>query len=131
MADLMRHGIGDFGLTRARAEVVWWLDRHGPMTQRELADLLQVTPRNVTGLLDALQDGDFIARRPHPTDRRAVMVTLTDHGTQTAAVLRDNHHAFAVMLFDHLPPTDLAGFAATIASVLAQLPEATPPADPR
>ncbi len=41
------------------------------MTQRALADALQVTPRNVTGLVDALADSGFVERAPHPTDRRA------------------------------------------------------------
>lgn len=47
-------------------------------------------PRNVTGLLDALTDKGYVARQPHPTDRRATLVSLTDHGRTTIAKLRAN-----------------------------------------
>ncbi len=68
------------GLTQARAHLLWVL-RAGPTTQREVADALAVTPRNVTGLVDGLVASGHVVREPHPTDRRAVLVTLTPAGS--------------------------------------------------
>jgi len=57
----------------------------GPCTQQALASALNVTPRNVTGLVDALEAGGFVERRQHPNDRRATLVTLTKLGSTTTA----------------------------------------------
>ncbi|MBC7270515.1 MAG: MarR family transcriptional regulator, partial [Streptomyces sp.] len=70
LGEMMRRGVAERGLTTARAGVLWALFHEGPMTQRVLADRLGVTPRNVTGLLDALQEDGLVVREAHPTDRR-------------------------------------------------------------
>jgi hypothetical protein len=55
------------------------------MTQRQLSQVLRCTPRNVTGLLDALETAGLVARGRHPSDRPATLVHLTDEGTTLAA----------------------------------------------
>jgi DNA-binding MarR family transcriptional regulator len=119
----MEAGLTARGLTAARAHVLWELQRHGPMTQRRLATALDVTPRNVTGLVDALVDTGFVTREPHPTDRRATLVTFTDHGAATAAELEREHEAFADLLFADVPDDELAGFVGGIEHVLRRLYE--------
>lgn len=57
LGELMQDGLAERGLTRARATLISELRRLGPVTQRELSHTLRVTPRNVTGLIDALQIG--------------------------------------------------------------------------
>src|SRR5258705_12445070 len=81
LGDLMTRRLAKHGLTPARAEVVWLLHHGGPRTQRELSQALKCTPRNVTGLVDALEAAGFVARSAHPTDRRATVVSLTQQGT--------------------------------------------------
>jgi hypothetical protein len=80
LGDLMNRRLAEHGLTPARAEVIWLLHHGGPRTQRELSQALRCTPRNVTGLVDALEAGGFVARRAHPTDRRATVVSLSQRG---------------------------------------------------
>jgi len=121
MGDVMDSGLSAPGLSRARAEVIWHLQRHGPATQRELSQALRCTPRNVTGLIDALEAAGFVARGPHPTDRRATLVTLTDHGAATANAWSAGYKSAAGELFHDVPPADLATFVATIDHVLGQL----------
>jgi len=38
----------------------------------------------ITGRLDRSEDADLIERRPHPTDRRAMLIHLTDKGLDAA-----------------------------------------------
>jgi DNA-binding MarR family transcriptional regulator len=90
------------GLTVSRTKLLWVLGLHGPMTQRALADALQVSARNVTGLVDALVATGFVTREPHPTDRRASLVSFTDHGAATVGKLREGQHEFADLLFGEL-----------------------------
>src|SRR5512133_1852278 len=76
LGDRMKHRLEQLGLTPARAEVLWLLNRGGPLTQRQLSQTLKCTPRNVTGLVDALEAAGLVTRKPHPTDRRATLATL-------------------------------------------------------
>jgi len=79
----MESNLGARGLTVSRTHLLWVLHHAGPCKQHELAEALDVTPRNVTGLVDALVATGFVVREPHPTDRRATLVILSDKGAAT------------------------------------------------
>ncbi|WP_280385905.1 MarR family winged helix-turn-helix transcriptional regulator [Nocardia wallacei] len=125
---MMERGMADRGLTQARARLLWALHHHGPMTQRTLADLLAVTPRNITGLVDGLTDDGYVTRRPHPTDRRALLVSLTGHGHTFTTTLRDERDTMAAALFGDTPPADLRTFLTVIDTAITRL-RSTPPDD--
>lgn len=52
----------------------------GPLTPSTIAERAVVTSASVTSLLDTLERRQLLARRPHPADRRKVLVELTDEG---------------------------------------------------
>ena len=68
------------GLTHARAAVLMALYRDGSLTGVDLAKRFDVTPRNVTTLVDALEAQGLVTREPHPLDRRAVLVAPNARG---------------------------------------------------
>ena len=70
-------------LTTSRVHLLWVVHQGGPSTQQSLAAALDVSPRNITGLVDALESAGYVERMPHPTDRRATLVTLTPLGDDT------------------------------------------------
>ena len=111
------------GLTRSRAHLLWELHHRGPSTQQTLAQALRVTPRAVTGLVDALVDSGFVTREPHPDDRRATLVTFTKRGEKTANALERDHIEFARKLFGDLPETTYRGFTRGLDTVLGRLRE--------
>jgi DNA-binding MarR family transcriptional regulator len=121
LGDAMEHDLAARGLTRARATVIWFLHQGGPMTQRQLADALDVTPRNVTGLIDALQAAGFVDRNPHPEDRRATLVTLTALGRRAAAAMQADRERLANFLFTDLASADRSALVAALERVLARL----------
>jgi DNA-binding MarR family transcriptional regulator len=51
-----------------------------PLTPMEIAKRLRVTRGSVTGLLDSLEGRGVVERRPHPADRRMLLVDLTGDG---------------------------------------------------
>jgi DNA-binding MarR family transcriptional regulator len=118
---MMRRGVAERGLTTARAGVLWALFHGGPMTQRALATRLGVTPRNVTGLLDALQADGLVAREAHPVDRRAVLVSLTGEGRSVTAALRGGRDELAAALFSEMPADQLVSFTAGLETVIERL----------
>ncbi|SMF65905.1 DNA-binding transcriptional regulator, MarR family [Tistlia consotensis] len=74
------------GITRSQ----WWvlaqlsrsLSHNGAdgMLQTDLAAVLEVGKVTVGGLIDRLEAGGFVERRPSPTDRRAKRVVITERG---------------------------------------------------
>ncbi|MFC8371261.1 MULTISPECIES: MarR family winged helix-turn-helix transcriptional regulator [unclassified Streptomyces] len=118
---MMARGVAERGLTTARAGVLWALFHDGPMTQRALAGRLGVTPRNVTGLLDALQEDGLVVRRAHPTDRRATLVSLSEKGHGVTSALRRGRDDLATALFGDVPADQLDAFGATLARVTERL----------
>lgn len=124
LGEFMERGLVERGLTRARAGLIWQLHHDGPVTQRALSRRLRVTPRNVTGLVDALETDGFVTRQPHPTDRRATLVTLTSKGQESAAALARDYVEGAAYLFGDASARDRQGFIATIDAVLARLDQA-------
>ena len=85
-----------------------------PAPEQSLAAALGVSPRNVTGLVDALAASGHVTREPHPSDRRATLVTPTDNGAAAIRDLVEGHADLARQLFGHLPPDRLAAFTATL-----------------
>ncbi|HEX6686612.1 MAG TPA: MarR family transcriptional regulator [Candidatus Limnocylindrales bacterium] len=109
------------GLTGSRAHLLWELHHRGPTTQRTLADALRVSARNITGLVDGLVDTGFVTREPHPTDRRAILVSFTDKGAKAAGAMDRDHRELSRLLFDGMPGKRFDGFAAGLDDILDRL----------
>jgi len=106
LSEDMTQSLARDGLSVPRAKLVWLLHHSGPQTQAALAEALKVTPRNVTGLVDGLVSAGYVAREPHPTDRRALLISLTGHGASVLAVMERQHVELARSLFGGMPQLD-------------------------
>lgn len=105
--DLERY-VASHGLTTSRVQLLWHLGRLGPCQQRDLAAALEVSPRNVTGLVDGLVETGFVTRQPHPTDRRATLVTFTRRGERVHRELQEGQLDLAGQLFGRYSERQLA-----------------------
>ena len=74
-------------LTFARYEILMLLSftKHGSLPMTRMGTLLQVHPTSVTSAVDRLEAQGFVERLPHPSDRRAVLASITDLGRKRAA----------------------------------------------
>jgi DNA-binding MarR family transcriptional regulator len=121
MNEDMTESLARDGLTPARAHLLWVLRHQGPSTQRELADALRVSGRNVTGLVDGLVATGFVTREAHPTDRRATLVTFTAQGSATADGLVQGQQQLADALFSRLPGGQLDHLVEALGTVADRL----------
>ena len=55
-------------------------DKPNGITLKELAEAMKLAPATVSELVESLVKKDFLQRVQNPEDRRAVQITLTDHG---------------------------------------------------
>jgi DNA-binding MarR family transcriptional regulator len=75
------------GLTFARYELLMLLSfsSRGAMPMTKASVRLQVHPTSITNAAARLESAGLVLRRPHPNDRRTVLVELTDEGRRLAA----------------------------------------------
>lgn len=73
-------------LTFARYEILTLLSftKNGSLPMTKMGALLQVHPTSVTSAVDRLEGQGFVERLPHPTDRRAVLASITEAGRARA-----------------------------------------------
>jgi DNA-binding MarR family transcriptional regulator len=64
----------------AQTHTIEVLGSHGAMGMKELAGRLGITTGTLTVQVDKLVNAGFIERRPHHSDRRSILVDLTDAG---------------------------------------------------
>ena len=84
---LLRHAV-----SMSHLHVMSMLEQHGEMTMNELAETLDVSLSNTTGLVDRMTERGFVERVRVADDRRIVLVRITDAGCQVLAevdILRD------------------------------------------
>jgi DNA-binding MarR family transcriptional regulator len=111
------------GLTTSRTHLLWELRHLGPTTQRTLAEALKVSARTITGLVDGLVATGFVTRQPHPTDRRATLVTFTPHGARIIEAMERDQSEFAHILFGGMPDEQFDCLVAGLGEILARLRE--------
>ncbi|WP_334121039.1 MarR family winged helix-turn-helix transcriptional regulator [Glutamicibacter sp.] len=63
------------------------------VTAGELARYLRISSASVTKMLDRLEAGKHVIRKPHPTDRRSQCVEVTEETHQAAREQIGRHHA--------------------------------------
>src|SRR5271154_5853479 len=66
------------GLTRAQYHLLAHLARNEGINQAGLAEILEIEPITLTRLIDRMESGAWLERRPDPADRRARTLFLTD-----------------------------------------------------
>lgn len=118
-------------LTPTRVHLLWVLQHAGPSTQQTLAGLCGVSPRNITGLVDALERSGHVRRAPHPTDRRAVLVELTADAAKTMERMQREHEELNATLLAAVAPADrdalergVTAIAQRLESLVAEAAEA-------
>lgn len=71
---------GSADLSDPQYSVLVHLEKRGPLTPGQLADLERIQPPSMTRTVNCLADAGLVAKDAHPTDGRVVVVSLTDAG---------------------------------------------------
>ncbi len=102
----VRSRLGEGRISYARMRLLGALHCGGPQIMSSISDKLGVTRRNVTALVDALEEEGLVRRKPHPTDRRATVIELTEQGFETTDSMYEEHRAAVAGLFSGLSKED-------------------------
>lgn len=92
-SDLLIRRIGElvqpFGLSPSSGLVLGILaDAQVPLPPNQIAERLIISRATVTGLLDSLEKRGYVRRAPHSSDRRMLLIELTNMGRKVAHEFR-------------------------------------------
>lgn len=79
-------------LSMTESSVLARIDRDGPTTTAELARMEGVKPQSMGTSVAALEEMGLIARSPHPTDGRQMILSLTAKGTDLRRNVKSAKH---------------------------------------
>lgn len=91
------------GMTRAQWALLIQLFRNPGLSQKEVADLLEVEPISVGRLVDRLERNGLIERRPDPSDRRIWRLNLTAAAGPVLKRIGIQRAELAAMIDDGVP----------------------------
>jgi MarR family transcriptional regulator, transcriptional regulator for hemolysin len=105
------------GISMAQLHVLYLVESHGEMPMSRLAEMLDVSLSNATGLIDRIEERKLVERTRVPTDRRMVMVCLTPAGREMLDEIEVVREEILRRVLDQLDPPHLAGVASAMAAL--------------
>jgi DNA-binding MarR family transcriptional regulator len=109
----IRTGAGPSG----RFKTLGALHARGPIRSGELALVCGTTPSGMTEVIEGLVEDGYVRRVDDPTDRRAVMVALTEAGETELERTRELLTAAMVKIFEGLTPDRKTRLRAAVAEI--------------
>ena len=108
--------LAPLGLTPAQERALRVIARGDePPRMTEIADRLGIVPRSLTTVVDSLEEAGLVRRETDPSNRRAILLHLTDRGAAFRDDLRAARARAAEDLFAPLGPEDRAALGALLA----------------
>jgi len=115
----------EHGMTRAQWGVLLRLERQEGMTQSEMAESLEIQPISLVRLVDKLCNHGLVERRPHPRDRRANRLYLTDKGRSTIERLAPLGREISADVLDSLDEAEVADLLQKLLRIRNNIRQAT------
>jgi len=111
LRETSQDALAPWDITPSHFRALRVLKRHGVMRLSDLSEHLHIAARSTTEVVDALESRDLVERRADPSDRRATLVELTEHGTSIVEAIRAARGTEAERVFGRLSQADRAHLA--------------------
>jgi|SRR5579875_397528 DNA-binding MarR family transcriptional regulator len=104
----MAHGVAGSDLSDTQFAALSVLEAHSAMTPGELAEHEKVQPPSMTRVIAVLEERELVRRAPHSTDRRQVVLTVTEEGRAVVQRARRRRDAWLAKRLRELAPEERA-----------------------
>jgi DNA-binding MarR family transcriptional regulator len=94
-------------LTPTSTSALAAVERHGPLTPSELAEIERVKRPTVTRTLGCLTNAGLVERTPDPADGRSALVSVNAAGRERLRRLRRRKNAYLARRMRDLPQEDV------------------------
>jgi DNA-binding MarR family transcriptional regulator len=92
--DRMRAALAHAGnISPTDLDALEHLEADGPLTQRQLGERLSLTSGAITMLVDRLEHLGWVRRGPHPSDRRYILLELSQQALEDTPAALAAYHA--------------------------------------
>ena len=121
-----REALAPFGIKGGEYSALSALRRSGDpyeLSPSQMSEHLMVTSGGLSLMLDRLERAGFVRRRPHPEDRRSVLVSLTADGLRTIDQAMTAHAAVEQEVVAGLSAKEASQLAALLAKLLSGIEE--------
>ena len=112
------------GLSMAQLNILFTLKRCGEMPMSRLAEMLNVSLSNATGLIDRIEERGLVERTRVPEDRRIVLIRVTAAGEQMLGELDVLSDDLLRTVLGRLDRAELAAVGSAFASIRDALTDA-------
>ncbi len=108
---LRQEAATETGLSPATTAALATINRDGPLTPSELAELERVKRPSMTRTLACLEREGLIERTPDPADGRSSLLAINDAGRERLARLRRRKSAYLARRLRKLDPDEIETLA--------------------
>ncbi|MFI7670152.1 MarR family winged helix-turn-helix transcriptional regulator [Nocardia sp. NPDC049526] len=119
---LMNDALEPLGVTDVQADALVVIGQAGPLSLKDLGDLLIAEAGHPSRLVDRLVEAGLVAREPLPEDRRHVVLTLTSRGRERVVEIERIRTTVLDFARGLLGDRDIAGAQELIESFLMHTP---------
>jgi DNA-binding MarR family transcriptional regulator len=107
-------GLTEAVLSETQLAALAALEGHQAMTPGELAEHEKVQPPSMTRVIAVLEERSLVLRSPHPTDRRQVVLTVTEEGRALVQRVRRRKDAWLARRLAELTAGERATLRAAV-----------------
>ncbi len=107
------------GISMTHLHILWVLEHHGDLPMSRLADLLDVSVSNATGLIDRMEERGLVERVRVPDDRRVVIVRASAEGARQRDAIEALKQDRMRSILERLTPDQLARMLGAIGDLRA------------
>jgi DNA-binding MarR family transcriptional regulator len=93
-------------VSMSQMHVLWLLQHQGAMAMSRLADLLDVSLSNATGIIDRMEEHGLVERVRVPDDRRLVLVKPAEGGLRALSETETDRRERMRAVLGHLSPAE-------------------------
>ncbi|AGH49697.1 MULTISPECIES: MarR family winged helix-turn-helix transcriptional regulator [Sphingomonadales] len=113
----------DTGASFARARLLGYIHKEGPVRSTDIAESMAYAPRTVTVAIDALEREGLVRRDQDPADRRAKYISITDAGLAALCAAEPTKQRFVDSLYRALTDEEALQLARLIGKLNDRLEE--------
>jgi MarR family transcriptional regulator, organic hydroperoxide resistance regulator len=110
-------------MTIAQLKSLFFIADKGKTNFKKLADALEVTPPNITGIIDRLVEQGLVSRTESTEDRRIMLLQITSKGTDLINTLHENRTiqmtSFLIAMTEEELNSAITGFKGIVKAIEA------------